>query len=145
MPWQPGNPGRPSNWGGNLERAIRRRIGEDGENAVDIVWDLALGTPDPVDQSRPSKELRAACAKWLMDRCFGRAAQTLHVDTTHTNAPPVDLSRLSTEQLMQFRDLYRKALPVTVDGTAVADATPEPEEDGTPPAVGLKIVGGEDP
>jgi len=124
--WLPGscpNPGgRPPT---DLTAEIRRSIGEGGEHAVAILWRLAQGYELPTRDAQgrevvdaegrvslarvPSLELQAACAKWLIERAFGRAVQNVAV--RDSRGPGVDLSKLTTEQVMQFRELFRALLP----------------------------------
>ena len=123
-------PGRSPNPGGrvpaSLVRAITAAVGDHGELAVDILWRIAQGREIPVRDAQgrevvdaegrvslarvPSLELQAGVAKWLLERAFGKAQANVVV-SAGDSLPRLDLSKLTREQLIQFRELVSLTLP----------------------------------
>lgn len=77
----------------------------------------------------------AKCAAFLFDRMYGKPVQHLEIATEETSGPPpVDLSRLTAEELAVLERLMRKAAIDGADGEQVIDL---PAESGGDPRAAI--------
>lgn len=109
--------GRPK----GVESAIKDLIGEHGEKALAIIWDIAQGKPLEIPgvvlpagiltfDRVPSLELQARCTQWLHERAFGKAAAAIEITSNGQPRRAYDLSRLSNEELLYLERVQQTAL-----------------------------------
>jgi hypothetical protein len=121
LPGQSGNPGgRPK----GLSRRVRELVGDRGE----VIADYMLSVMHD-EKARTAGRLEAA--KWLADRGFGRAVQTLDFDVTAH--PPIDVTKLSTpdlEALIAVFERYRSNARELIASGEIAFTTSAPNRIG---------------
>jgi hypothetical protein len=99
-------PGRSGNAGGRprgLARRVRELVGDDGAAIAEVVLRVML------DERERTRD-RLEAARFLADRGWGKAVQTLEVDVP-ASAPVVDparLAELSDAELQTMRVLLKK-------------------------------------
>lgn len=117
---------------------LRKLLGENGEKAFDLVWQVANGElafetlarkPGPNEDAVsaalipkvlvvPTVRERLDAVQWLAEHLVGKAPAELHVESHSTHAHTVtvrDFSRLSDEQLAQLEAGLVAALPPPSD------------------------------
>jgi uncharacterized protein DUF5681 len=100
LPGQSGNPGgRPK----GLSRRVRELVGEDGHAIADFMFSVMTD-----NASRTADRLEAA--RWLADRGFGKAVETVDVGVKHDTWPEI-LTEMSGDDLDTLIAILEKYQP----------------------------------
>jgi hypothetical protein len=98
---------------GTEARAALERAREQAGEILDALWELAT---DPVTPPN----VRLGALTQLADRIWGKPVAPLAIAAVSAPEPIPDLSRLSIEDLRQFRELMSRIEPPTVDVEAAS-------------------------
>ncbi len=113
-PGQSGNPGgRPK----GLTRRVRELVGDDGEAIASYMFSVMSD-----DREKTADRLEAA--RWLADRGFGKAVQTMEIDVARQPIS-IDTSNLSGDELDTLISLVEKTLPGQMPDLQLVQGTDE--------------------
>lgn len=105
----------------HLTRAVAERIfleTGDLEEVITFMARVMRGLPMPTDLGEgddtiplpaqiPTLDQRIGAAEWLAERAIGKAPQTIELEGP-AEAVELDVRKLSTEELIQFRDMLAR-------------------------------------
>lgn len=90
---------------------MRELVGDDGHAIAEYMFDVLTN-----EKERTANRMDAA--KWLGDRGFGRAVQALDIDVYPHS---LDISHMSTEDLMAIAEIARKYSPEVAEVAAAGE------------------------
>lgn len=109
MPWKQGQSGNPGGNPKGLVAEIRDRFKGDAVKILETFRDLAIGV-NPAGYSDIKASDRIKAGQEVIDRCLGKAPQTITVEDGPAEQP-IDMSALSDEDLKVLAKLKFASSP----------------------------------